>query len=76
MLKDGFGYAVQEFSNMFAALYVSLLYIHLAVKFCNNRAQFGKLIQQAGRIAFTLYISQTIMQLLLYKILFPQWVLS
>lgn len=76
VLEGGFGYAAQEFSNMFAALYVSVLYIHLAVKFCNNQAEIGKLVQQVGRIAFTLYISQTIMQLLLYKILFPHWVLS
>ena len=55
---------------------MAVFYIHLIVKFCNNRAHVGQLIQQAGRLAFTLYICQTLMQLLLYKVLYPQWVLS
>ncbi len=74
--NSGFMYAIQELINMFAALGMAALYIHLVVKFCNNSAHVGKLIQQTGRLAFTLYISQTLMQLLLYKVLFTQWVLS
>ncbi len=72
----GAGLAIQEFINTFAALFMAVFYIHLIVKFCNNRAHVGQLIQQAGRLAFTLYICQTLMQLLLYKVLYPQWVLS
>ncbi len=72
----GAGYAIQEFINTFAALFMAILYIHLIVRFCRNRAYVGRLIQQAGRLAFTLYICQTLMQLLLYKVLYPQWVLS
>ncbi|WP_457934951.1 DUF418 domain-containing protein [Pseudoalteromonas sp. SCSIO 43210] len=74
--SSGFMYAIQESINMFAALGMATLYIHLIVKFCNNRAHVGKLIQQTGRLAFTLYISQTLMQLLLYKVLFTHWVLG
>jgi len=74
--NGGLGYATQEFANMFAALGMATLYIHLIVKFCNNSPQIGTLIQQAGRLAFTLYISQTLMQLLLYKVLFSHWALS
>ena len=75
-LNGSLGYGVQEFINMFAALGMATLYIHLIVKFCNNSAHVGKLIQQAGRLAFTLYISQTLIQLLLYKVLFTHWVLN
>jgi len=74
--EQGIGYALQEPVNELAALCVALLYIHLIVKLCNNSAQIGGLIQHVGRLAFTLYISQTIMQLLLFKVLFPQWALS
>ena len=74
--NDGLSIATQELVNTFAALFIAVLYIHIIVKFCNNRVHVGTLIQQAGRLAFTLYISQTIMQLMLYKVLFPQWVLS
>ena len=75
-LTGGLGMSLQEISNMFAALCMAGLYIHVIVKFCNNSPQFGKLIQQAGRMAFTLYISQTFMQLLIYRVLFPEWILS
>ena len=74
--SSGLMYAMQELINEFAALCMAALYIHLIVKFCKNSAHVGKLIQQAGRLAFTLYISQTLMQLLLYKVLFTHWVLS
>ena len=74
--NQGIGYALQEPVNELAALCVALLYIHLIVKLCDNSAHIGGLIQQVGRLAFTLYISQTIMQLLLFKVLFPQWALS
>ncbi|WP_213610210.1 DUF418 domain-containing protein [Pseudoalteromonas sp.] len=74
--NQGIGYALQEPVNELAALCVALLYIHLMVKLCNNSAHIGLLIQQVGRLAFTLYISQTIMQLLLFKVLFPQWALN
>ncbi|WP_372858817.1 DUF418 domain-containing protein [Pseudoalteromonas sp.] len=74
--NQGIGYALQEPVNELAALCVALLYIHLIVKLCNNSAQIGELIQQVGRLAFTLYISQTIMQLLLFKVFFPQWPLN
>lgn len=74
--NDGLSIAIQELLNAYAALFVAVLYIHLIVKLCNNRAHVGTLIQQAGRLAFTLYISQTLMQLLLYKVLFPHWALS
>ena len=75
-LNGSLGYGVQEFVNIFAALGMATLYIHLIVKFCNNSAHVGTLIQQAGRLAFTLYISQTLIQLLLYKVLFTHWVLN
>ncbi|XQF91689.1 DUF418 domain-containing protein (plasmid) [Pseudoalteromonas espejiana] len=74
--NDGLSIAIQELVNAYAALFVAVLYIHLIVKLCNNRAHVGTLIQQAGRLAFTLYISQTLMQLLLYKVLFPHWALA
>lgn len=74
--NSGFMYAMQELLNMFAALGMATFYIHLIVNFCNNSPQIGTLIQQAGRLAFTLYISQTLIQLLLYKVLFTHWVLS
>jgi uncharacterized protein len=73
---SGLFYALKEPINIFAALSIASLYIHLSVKLCNNRESIGRVIQQAGRIAFTLYISQTLMQLLLFKVFFTQWVLS
>jgi uncharacterized protein len=73
---SGLYYSLQELLTMLAALLMAIIYIHFAVVFCNNRATKGSIIQQAGRLAFSLYISQTLMQLVLFKILFEHWVLA
>lgn len=74
--NEGVMYALQEPVNNIAALSMAILYIHFIVNFCRNRAGVGKLIQQTGRLAFTLYISQTLMQLVLFKIIFTHWILE
>lgn len=73
---SGVLYALQEPLTIVAALFTAVIYIHFAVLACNNRASTGRVIQQAGRLAFSLYIGQTLMQLLLFKILFVHWVLE
>jgi uncharacterized protein len=72
----GLIYSLQELLNSIAALLMAVIYIHLAVKLCNNRATVGALLQQVGRFAFSLYICQTLMQLLLFKVLFSHWVIT
>ncbi|WP_348772148.1 DUF418 domain-containing protein [Pseudoalteromonas sp. MMG010] len=72
----GVVYAMQDIFITVAALFMAMLYLHVGVKFCQSNASKGKLIQATGRLAFTLYISQTLMQLLLFKGLFSQWVLE
>lgn len=74
--NNGLLFAMQEPINILAALFTAALYIHLAVMFCNNTAKVGRLIQCVGRISLTLYIVQTVMQLLVYKVVFTHWVLS
>lgn len=74
--SSGVFYALQELINSVAALCMAVIYIHIAVKLCSNNANTGKLIQQVGRLAFSLYISQTLMQLVLFKVFFKQWSLS
>jgi uncharacterized protein len=74
--NSGVLYAAQDLLSTLAALFMAIVYIHLAVKFCRNEAHHGVLIQTVGRFAFTLYICQTILQLMVFKWLFPRWIIE
>ncbi|MFU2511876.1 DUF418 domain-containing protein [Pseudoalteromonas sp. ASV78] len=69
-------YALQEPVNWLAALFTALLYIQLIVKLCANKAASVPVLQTAGRLALSLYISQSVMLFVLFKVIFPEWVLS
>jgi uncharacterized protein len=60
----------------FSAIATALIYIHIIVKFCQNSPHRLKLLQNVGRMAFSLYILQSIVGILLLRYIAPDWLYS
>jgi uncharacterized protein len=60
----------------FSAIATALIYIHIIVKFCQNTPHRLKLLQNVGQMAFSLYILQSIVGILLLRYIAPDWLYS
>jgi uncharacterized protein len=60
----------------FSAIATALIYIHIIVKFCQNTPHRLKRLQNVGRMAFSLYILQSIVGILLLRYIAPDWLYS
>ncbi len=67
--------ALKEPINLFAALFVALLFIHVVVKKWSEGSLFYSSFQCIGRLALSVYIMQTLVLLILFKVLYPSWIL-
>lgn len=56
---------------MLSAIPMALIYIHLLVKLCQNRATILAPLQKVGRLAFSLYILQSVCGVLLFRHIEP-----
>ncbi|WP_051435716.1 DUF418 domain-containing protein [Shewanella fidelis] len=61
---------------LISALPTALVYIHFVVKICQNNSNILAPFQRVGRLAFSLYILQSIVMVLLFRYLAPTLVLS
>jgi len=59
----------------FSAIATALIYIHIIVKFCQNSPHKLQLLQHVGRLAFSLYILQSIVGIALLRYIAPDWLL-
>ncbi|WP_290295285.1 DUF418 domain-containing protein [Pseudoalteromonas sp. APC 3893] len=67
--------ALREPVNLYAALFVALLFIHVVAKKWSQGRLFYTSFQCMGRLALSVYIMQTLILLLLFKVLYPSWIL-
>ncbi|MCL1050042.1 DUF418 domain-containing protein [Shewanella abyssi] len=56
---------------IFSAIPMALIYIHLLVKICQNRATVLAPLQKVGRLTFSLYILQSVCGVLLFRYIAP-----
>ncbi|WP_404343901.1 DUF418 domain-containing protein [Pseudoalteromonas mariniglutinosa] len=68
--------ALQEPVNWLAALFTALVYVHILVKLVDNQPAVLQLLQTAGRTALTLYVSQSVLLVIIFKLLFPHWIID
>ncbi|GGI95154.1 DUF418 domain-containing protein [Shewanella hanedai] len=54
-----------------SAIPMALIYIHIVVKICQNRAAILKPLQNVGKLAFSLYIFQSICGVILFRHIDP-----
>ncbi|MEJ6495950.1 DUF418 domain-containing protein [Pseudoalteromonas lipolytica] len=71
-----FMYAIVEPINWLAALSMAIFYCHIIVKVVKNIPNNWLLLQQAGRMSLTLYLMQTVIFILFFKVVFPTAALS
>lgn len=67
---------LKEPINWLAAYAMAVLIIHCIVKLAYKPRIVFNILQKVGRLAFTLYIMQTLLLLLIFKALYPEWVLT
>lgn len=67
---------LKEPLNWLAALFTALLLIHIIVKAVHKDNWITIGFMRLGRMSLTAYISQTVCLFLLFKIVYPHWVLS
>ncbi|MGS0690584.1 DUF418 domain-containing protein [Shewanella sp. 30m-9] len=70
---------LQSFSPaivVISALPTALIYIHILVKICQNRATILTPLQNVGRLALSLYILQSIVMSLLFRYFAPSLLLT
>ena len=68
--------SISDLLLWFSAIATALIYIHIIVKFCKNTPHRLKLLQNVGRMAFSLYILQSIVGILLLRYIAPDWLYS
>jgi len=66
-----FMYAIVEPINWLAALAVAICYCHIIIKVVKNTPSNCLLLQQAGRMSLTLYLMQTVVFILFFKVAYP-----
>jgi len=66
-----FMYAIAEPINWLAALAMAICYCHIIVKIVKNSPSNWLLLQQAGRMSLTLYLMQTVIFILFFKVAYP-----
>ncbi|QDE30270.1 DUF418 domain-containing protein [Shewanella polaris] len=65
--------AISDLLVWLSAVAMALIYIHFICKFCQNSASKLTLLQNVGRLAFSLYILQSIVGILLLRYIAPEW---
>ena len=65
--------AISDLLVWLSAVAMALIYIHFICKFCQNSAYKLTLLQNVGRLAFSLYILQSIVGILLLRYIAPEW---
>lgn len=61
---------------MLSAIPMALIYIHIIVKVCQNNSGILTSLQNVGKLAFSLYILQSIVGVLIFRHLAPELLLS
>lgn len=61
---------------MLSAIPMALIYIHIIVKLCQNNPKRLTALQNVGKLAFSLYILQSIVGVLVFRYLTPELLLS
>ncbi|WP_394129636.1 DUF418 domain-containing protein [Shewanella maritima] len=65
-----------ELSNVLmtlSAIPMAMIYLHIIVKVCKNNANILVPLQSVGRLALSLYILQSIVGIMCFRHVFPQW---
>lgn len=65
--------ALSESTVLYSAIPVSLLYADLLIRICNGRTSVLAPLQRVGKLAFSLYILQSVVGILCFRYLFPDW---
>ncbi|MGE6568098.1 DUF418 domain-containing protein [Shewanella vesiculosa] len=68
--------AISDLLLWLSALATALIYIHIIVKLCKNTPHRLTLLQNVGKLAFSLYILQSIVGILLLRYIAPEWLYS
>ncbi|CAM4361869.1 DUF418 domain-containing protein [Shewanella livingstonensis] len=68
--------AISDLLLWFSAIATALIYIHIIVKYCQNTPHRLKLLQNVGKLAFSLYILQSIVGIVLLRYITPDWLYS
>lgn len=71
-----FDIAILEPITWFSALFMALIIIHVVVKLVTVKGILLTGLQSVGRLALTLYIMQSVLLVMLFKMLYPEWVLT
>lgn len=72
MLENAAGEAVTMLASV-SAVFVALLYAHIVIKLINNTKSFVHVFAAAGKVAFSLYILQSIVMGILLRWVMPEF---
>lgn len=65
--------ALSDVILLLSAIACALVYIHVICLVCNNSPQRLSALQNVGKLAFSLYILQSIVGIILLRYIAPQW---
>lgn len=65
--------ALSDVVLLLSAIACALVYIHIICLLCNNNSQRLIALQNVGKLAFSLYILQSIVGIILLRYLLPEW---
>lgn len=64
-------FLLAEFCTMFGGLFGALIYLHCIVQLCSSNDRCT-VLQKVGRLSLTLYLSQSIVGVFIFRYCFPQ----
>lgn len=75
LMDDLSGEAIPLYSSL-SAIFVGLIYAHFIVKLCQSTGAISKALANTGRMAFSLYLLQSVVMAILLRWLMPSFSLT
>lgn len=76
LLMDDLSVEVIPLLSSISAIFMALVYAHLVVKWCQSSGGLVKLLANTGRVAFSLYLLQSIVLAIVLRWLIPDFALA
>jgi uncharacterized protein len=76
LLIDNLSAEVTPLLSSISAIFVGLVYAHVIVKLCQTSGRFSQLLVNTGKMAFSLYILQSVVMAILLRGIVPNFGLT
>ncbi|CCQ10908.1 hypothetical protein PALB_17820 [Pseudoalteromonas luteoviolacea B = ATCC 29581] len=68
--------SISEAINWLAAFFSAAVIVHIVARAMRTKSLLSRFFANAGRMSLTIYLSQSIVAVVFFRLLFPEWILT